>query len=153
MKILAIDPGPKESAWCYYDGSFLVAKKEPNEYVLDALRRGQWDPEAVSLAVEMIASYGMAVGEEVFTTCVWIGRYIQAWDAWQGQYTLVKRLEVKLHLCHDSRAKDANIRAALLDRFGAQGTKKAPGVTYGLSGDMWAALALAVTVADRKATP
>ncbi len=42
-----------------------------------------------------------------------------------------------------------NIRQALIDRFGPPGKKKAPGATYGLSGDMWSALAVAVTFTDK----
>ena len=41
----------------------------------------------------------------------------------------------------------ANIRQALLDLIGPQGTKKAPGPTYGVRSHEWAALAVAVTVA------
>ncbi len=43
---------------------------------------------------------------------------------------MLPRRAVKLELCADSRAKDANIRQALLDRFGgstAIGRKAAPG--------------------------
>lgn len=43
----------------------------------------------------------------------------------------IPRLKVKVHLCHDSRAKDANIRQAILDRFGGKavaiGSKRQPG--------------------------
>ena len=93
----------------------------------------------------MIACYGMAVGAEVFETCVWIGRYL---EKAQGDMSRIKRGEVKMHLCHSMKAKDSNIRQALIDRFGAPGTKKAPGLTFGLSGDMWAAFAVAVTYHD-----
>ncbi|HET6477318.1 MAG TPA: hypothetical protein VFH93_14740 [Thermoleophilia bacterium] len=44
--------------------------------------------------------------------------------------------------------KDANIRQALLDRFGgpaAVGRKAAPGPLYGIARDVWSALAIAVT--------
>ncbi len=65
---------------------------------------------------------------------------------------LLKRFDVKLHLCGNARAKDTNIRQALIDRFGgiegkskAVGTKKAPGPLYGCKSHMWAALAVAVT--------
>jgi hypothetical protein len=57
---------------------------------------------------------------------------------------------VKLHLCHYSRAKEGNIRQALIDRFGGQAVLKsaAPGPPYGISGDVWAALALGMTWVD-----
>ncbi|MBV8782506.1 MAG: hypothetical protein JO353_14005, partial [Phycisphaerae bacterium] len=55
------------------------------------------------------------------------------------------------------RAKDGNIRQALIDRFGptkerAIGKKKSPGPLYGMSGDCWSALAVAVTYADQRIT-
>ena len=55
-------------------------------------------------------------------------------------------------LCKNNRAKDKNIRQALIDRFGpgkaAIGTKKAPGPLYGLKSHLWSALAVAVVAAD-----
>jgi len=65
---------------------------------------------------------------------------------------MLPRRAVKLALCGDSRAKDANIRQALIDRFGgsaAIGRKTAPGPLYGISRDVWSALAIAVTFALR----
>jgi len=62
-------------------------------------------------------------------------------------------MAVKMHLCGQARAKDANIRQALIDRFGgaaAIGRKAAPGPLYGISGDVWQALGLAVTWWDRR---
>jgi hypothetical protein len=51
---------------------------------------------------------------------------------------------VKLHLCNSPRAKDGNVRQALIDRVGPQGTKKGQGPTYGIKSHEWAALAVAV---------
>lgn len=151
--IFAIDPGTTDSAWVEFDAKsrrILAFAKAPNQSVLNQLER-RWaicdgdQPRNRLLAVEMIASYGMPVGREVFETCVWIGRYVQAWDA---DYRMIYRRDVKLHLCGSPRAKDGNIRQALLDQIGPQGTKKAPGPTYGVSKDVWAALAVAVYCAD-----
>jgi hypothetical protein len=153
--ILAIDPGPTESAFVFFDRTpnpFGSAWKEerfgkhPNGYVLDMLKtKGKYGQHDDRLAIEMIASYGMPVGREVFETCVWIGRFVEAWDR---PYEFVYRKDVKLHLCGQARAKDANIRQALIDRFGPIGTKKQPGVLYGVKSDIWSALAVAVTYAD-----
>jgi hypothetical protein len=99
------------------------------------------------VAIEMIASYGMAVGADVFRTCVWIGRFQQING---GCARLIPRMDVKMHLCHNSRAKDANIRRALIDKLGPPGTKKAQGPTYGVKSHAWAALAVAVTAAETK---
>ncbi len=151
MKILAIDPGCTESAWIVSDdaGAIVEFAKEPNATLLARLRVAQQDVN--HLACEMIASYGMAVGKEVFETCVWIGRFIEAWgnQPGGGQHTLVYRREVKLHLCGSMKAKDSNIRQALIDRYGEPGTKANQGATYGISKDVWSALAVATTFHDK----
>jgi len=139
--VIAIDPGPTESAIVAYDGQrIMYAKHLPNEEMLAHLMIAKYNVD--HLAIEMIASYGMAVGESTFMTCVFIGRFMQQFGA--DRTKLIKRLEVKLHHCKDSRAKDTNIRAALIDRFGEPGSKKHPGLTYGISKHAWSALALAV---------
>jgi len=151
--ILAIDPGPTQSAWCYWEGENLPLRfgLAPNEDVLLMLRLApQTDtPDRWVLVIEQMCSYGMRVGREVFDTVYWSGRFHQAWG---GEVRLIPRLAVKLHICHDSRAKDANIRRALLDRFGPAGTKKAPGFLYGVKRDVWSALALAVTAYETPET-
>ena len=144
MKIFAIDPGPVESAFVIWDGSTILDKgKVPSERILPLLGIHERDCHIVC---EMVACMGMPVGAEVFETVIWIGRYL---EKLQGNMERIKRGEVKMHLCHSMRAKDSNIRQALIDRFGAPGKTASPGVTFGLSGDMWAAFAVAVTAYDK----
>lgn len=145
MNILAIDPGTTESGWVLLaDGHVCESGVLPNPQMLLRIRNALWDS---TLAIEMIASYGMAVGREVFETCVWIGRFQQAWHAPEA-VRLVYRRDVKMFLCGSPRAKDPNIRQALLDLLGPQGTKKAPGPTYGVKSHAWPALGVAATVAQ-----
>ena len=151
--IIAIDPGPEQSAMVIYGSAKIFHGIYPNKEVLERLSYGNSD--ITHLAIEMVACYGMAVGAEVFETCVWIGRFIQQWNK---PYTLVYRRDVKLHLCQSARAKDANIRQALLDRFGgsrdkAIGNKSNPGPLYGISSHLWSALAVAVTYEDTNRAP
>ncbi|WP_225984103.1 hypothetical protein [Epidermidibacterium keratini] len=130
----------------------LVFGKVPNEQ----LRRDLETRELVAdvIAIEMVASYGMPVGADVFETCVWIGRLCEA-AAREPQ--LVKRHGIKLHHCQSARAKDSNIVQALVDRFAkgepnkGKGTKASPGFFYGFAADVWQAFALAVYVADVRA--
>jgi hypothetical protein len=152
--VLAIDPGNEASAYVLFeDGKPDDFGKLPNSEILDMLpdwRDCVYSPiSGATVAIEMIASYGMPVGREVFETCVWIGRFIEAWSA---LHTLVYRKDVKLHLCGQARAKDGNVRQALIDRYGGKdkaiGTKKAPGPLKGVSADVWQALAVAVTWSD-----
>lgn len=148
MILFSVDPGNEESAWVRIDEVFgppeiIQFAKSRNRVVLDIMRAR---PSDAHLAIEMIASYGMPVGAEVFETCVWIGRFI---EAWAGPYTLVYRREVKMFLCGNNTAKDGNIRQALIDRYGGKkkaiGKKASPGPLYGISADVWSALAVAVT--------
>lgn len=150
-RILAIDPGPEFSAYVLYDGAQpLEFAKLDNAAMLS--RCFQNTSGKTALVIEQVAAMGMAVGAEVFETVFWSGRFAQAWA---GRWDRIKRHEVKMWLCGNMRAKDANIRQALLDRYGgkerAVGKKKTPGVLYGLSGDCWSALAIAVTYAESRA--
>ena len=152
MKVLAIDPGNRQSAWCMIDGETLKPLsfgKEENQVVLDAVQHLSYD----SIVIERVASYGMAVGRDVFETCEWVGRFTQAARV-PPDY--VYRQEEKLHICGDSRAKDTNIRRALIDRFAqhdlknGKGTKKNPDWFYGFSADVWQAYAVAVTYVETR---
>ena len=149
MFILAIDPGPIESAYVTWDGKRVGIKgKQDNAAVLSLVQHCYHD----RLVVEMVACYGMAVGKDVFETAYWIGRFCQAA---KKPYDRVYRKDVKMHLCHSMRAKDSNITKALVDRFTpmaknhGKGTKKAPGFFYGFKRDIWQAFALAVTWWDK----
>lgn len=157
-RLLAIDPGSTESAWCVIDTQTCRPQsfaKEPNADVLDVAEIG------MPVRIEMVASYGMAVGREVFETCVWIGRFIERHETYHGPSTpqLVYRRDIKLHHCGSARAKDSNVRQALVDRFApgqpnhGKGTKAEPGWFYGFHSDIWQAYALAVFAADLLGDP
>lgn len=150
MNIIGIDPGPEHSGIVIFDGKSVPFHAViSNDDVLTTLEAHCRARLKKLIAIEMIASYGMPAGRELFETCLWIGRMIQVAAINGTGWRTVYRMDVKQNLCHDSRAKDPNIRQALIDRFGKPGTKKAPGATYGLVGDEWAAMAVAVTVWDR----
>ena len=152
--ILAIDPGNEKSAFVLMNWEFrpLEFKKAGNDAILKRIPLLMDTYGNFTLAIEMVASYGMPVGREVFETCFWAGMFWQAADVIEKR--LIYRMDEKLCLCHDSRAKDANIRQALIDRFAygvpnkGKGTKKEPGWFYGFSADVWQAYAVGVTCAD-----
>lgn len=102
------------------------------------------------LVIEMIASYGMPVGKEVFETCVWIGRFVELARLQNIDVEYIYRKDEKMNICHSMKAKDSNIRQALIDRFGPVGTKKNPGWFYGFKADIWSAYAVGITYLDMK---
>jgi hypothetical protein len=142
MNIVAIDPGPEVSGVVILSSErkIISAQILANTKIVADLRIGTPCPFP-HLAIEMIASYGMPVGAEVFETCTWIGRFEEAYRQPAARYF---RKDIKLHLCGTNRAKDGNVRQALIDLLGPPGVKKAPGPTYGIKSHTWAALALAV---------
>jgi hypothetical protein len=106
-------------------------------------------------AIEMVACCGMPVGKEVFDTCVWIGKFSEGLKQVQGNESdYIYRKDEKINLCQSMKAKDCNIRQALIDRFAqhdfknGKGTKKQPDVFYGFKADIWAAMAVATTYYD-----
>jgi hypothetical protein len=146
--ILAIDPANELSAYCFINDKYepMSFDKLNNDELLMILRDRKYD----TLAIEMIASYGMAVGRTVFETCVWIGRFIQiAYDR-NIPVHFIYRKDVKMNLCQTMKAKDTNIRQALIDRFGEVGTKDNQGYFYGFKADLWSAYAVGITYMDNK---
>ena len=145
--VLSIDPGTSLSAYLVMeteDYKILDKGKVANDVLIGMVRTGYFD----MLAIEGFQSFGMPVGKEVFDTAYYIGRLMQIAEDLGSKVRMVYRSEVKLHHCLTPRAKDANIRQAMLDRFGVQGTKKNPGPLHGVTADIFSALAIAAYVAD-----
>ena len=148
MTLLAIDPGLEKSGMVVLEAGRVVASGLcENGDLLEIVKHGC---QASTLAIEMIDSYGMPVGKEVFRTLIWVGRFMQAWPR-PDEVRLIERRQIKLALCGTARAKDSNVRQALIDRLGPPGIKRAPGPTYGVTGHMWAALGVAVVAQERAA--
>lgn len=157
MIVLAIDPGPVQSAAVMWDGSKILplcvypeiiqSAILPNGTMLNYLKEKP-NPAHV-LVIEQIKSYGMAVSDSIFDTVFWTGRFVQAWEP--GKWVRVPRMDVKIHLCHQAKAKDANIAQALKDRFepGLLPKQRPKGLLRNLRKDLWAAFALAVTYLDK----
>ncbi len=162
--ILAIDPGTDKSGVIFWQDGIAsgdqAAEVVDNKELLQRIRNG--DYPSSHFAIEQIRSYGMAIGATTLDTVEWSGRLIEAWvsmkqdrfDAdlridFESRILRIPRLEIKVHLCGTAKAKDQNIRQALIDRLGPPGTKKNPGPTYGISSHMWSALAVAVTAHDK----
>ena len=140
--MIALDPGTTHTAFVQYDHGLIIDHGHlPNAEIRQILIGREY----TSVACEMIASYGMAVGASTFETCVWIGRFI---EVARTEVRLCYRKDIKMYLCGSMRAKDANIRQRLIDIFGPQGTKKQPGKTFGIKSHTWAALAVAVYAAE-----
>ena len=135
--ILAIDPGDRQSAYAFYSLQSDVVVTEAVDN--DVLRR--WlmvDHGFRVLAIESVANYGMAVGRNVLDTAFWAGRFVEAFVESIGRpYQQVLRKGrwgpgqddlgagcvhdgVLMTLCHSTRAKDSNVRQALIDLFGGQ---------------------------------
>jgi hypothetical protein len=152
MSIIALDPGTTQTGWCVLLGSKVVSSGiEPNTDVLARLRFGWPHIGRAQLAIEMIASYGMPVGREVFETCVWIGRFVQAWPD-PDAVRFVYRRDVKAHLCASQKAKDSHVWQAIVDLYGgdsvAVGRKASPGPLYGVKSHARSALGVALTARD-----
>lgn len=155
--IFAIDPGPERSSLVSVlvdqDDLPLVSGELEHE-VNDLVRQRLADVKRGDIvAIEMMRSTGLSAGSDQFETCRQVGRFEQLARQVGATVVLVTRDIVKLSICESRRAKDGDIRQAIINRFGpgkerAIGTKKCPGPLYGVHGHQWAALALALAVHD-----
>jgi hypothetical protein len=156
MRILGIDPGPKESGYVIWDGARAEAGTMENEALRHYLVKGH---RLTALAIERIRGYGQVAGNDTYETCEWIGRFdISAREAGIPIVKLIPRKDIKNHLCGNTTTNDTYIRQALIDKledlqyvkYNKKGNKDVikGGRLFGISGHGWAALAVAVTCAD-----
>lgn len=157
-RIFAIDPGNVQSAYVVINKANLKPIKVGlvvNEELRDIILGAEFY-DGDEFAIEMIQNLGMgAVGQTIFDTAFWVGRFFEGLTRRGLTGGLVYRMEEKRYICHNTQAKDTNIRQALVDRFAAgcsnngKGTVKCPGWFYGFHDDIWMAYAVAITYAER----
>lgn len=148
MAILCLDVGTTDSAYVLIDKDTykpLRFGKIDNNALLDIVHNEEYE----ELVYEEFQCYGMPIGQSTITSITWNGRYMQIALDRGKTVSRVYRKEEKINLCGTMKAKDSNIRQALIDRFGEVGTKKNQGFFYGFAKDMWAAMAVGVTYIDR----
>jgi hypothetical protein len=148
MNILAIDNGNISSAFVVWNGSEILNKGILlNHDLLEFLYTAKNYDVCV---IERIQSFGMPVGESIFESVHWAGRFHQAAESSGKQVVRIPRKDVKVNLCGSMRAKDGNIRQAIIDRLepGATPRKKLQGALKGVHADEWSALALSLTYED-----
>jgi len=145
MRILSLDVGTTESAYALMDYSLenplIKFGKIPNEKIDLELCLDRYD----IMVYEEFASYGMPIGQSTMKSIWWNGWYCNTADMAGKPYAPVLRKDVKMHLCGTMKAKDCNIRQALIDKYGEPGKKACPGILYGVSKDVWSAIAINVT--------
>ena len=157
--IVGIDPGNKESAYCIVNDRMKpiwFGKLENHKMFAQMVADLQYlrPIDEVEFAIEHIQCFGMPVGSEVLETCEWIGELKYRLRAYPK--TKIFRTDEKMCICHSTRANDATIRQALVDRYApgepnyGKGTKDKPGWFYGFRADIWQAFAVAVTCHDMK---
>lgn len=155
--ILAIDPAPTNSAYCFIsfkdnEISFLEKNKTDNDTILNIVKTTDYD----TLVIEGMQNLGRVVGGSIFETCYWIGRFMEGsrYNIRNVDWHIIKRSEEKMNLCKTTRCKDKDIRQALIQRFAVfdskngKGTKANQDIFYGVSADVWSAIAIGVTYID-----
>ena len=115
--ILAIDPGTTKSGWVFMEnGNPIDYGWFDNEKIFTLLKMYQ-----CVVVIEQVSHYGtgMPVGKDVFQTVQYIGEFKAiAEQVCSLEVVLIKRSEVKIHLCNSARANDSTVRQAIIDKYG-----------------------------------
>jgi Holliday junction resolvasome RuvABC endonuclease subunit len=151
MRLLAIDPGNIESGYVIIDTepkySHLKFKilEHGNVENLKLLNIIESNKYSLDLGlIEMIQSYGQAVGETIFNTCRWIGKFeLRMIDSGIKNALIFRKSILAHHLNSVSiKSPDSAIRKRLLEVF--------PKESKGITSHSWQALALGVMYLESK---
>ena len=153
MNTIAVDPGTEQSAIVVWNGKQVldawIAKNDLMLSRIKTLMPAFPGHSKKYFVIEQVRCYGMTMGADMIDTVFWSGRFAEAWGR---EFVLMPRMDVKMHLCHTSRAKPKNTRQAMIDRFGKPPTKKTPNEIYNgfkIATHLWSAWELAVTFYDK----
>jgi hypothetical protein len=142
---LGIDPGPTCSAYCLLDEKQILAKgKVLNEELEKLIDNGFFD-DVDSVAIEINSPY-VEGNKLLFETSEQIGVLRKSLKMRWGNEDKIHRVFRKTVVAYwtgSARNGDKHVRAAMIYEFGQPGSKKDPGVTYGIVKDIWSALAIA----------
>ena len=111
---IGLDPGTTKTGWVVFDPKeerVLHAGHEPNEFVISLLECGGLGDKVI---MECFAAQGMPLGESSIETVRWEGRFM---ERARTEVCRISRREIKLLICNSSRAKDSNVRQALVDLY------------------------------------
>lgn len=147
MYLLAIDPGPKVSGWCrWVDDRPSGCGVNDNLALRDVLLGESLVRDLMpALLLEGVELYGRGNFQELISTSVETGRFI---EAFKGEHRIMTRRAVKQELCGKaSGVNDRDVRQAILAEFGPVPTKKKPNPKWNgckPTSHAWAAVALAM---------
>jgi hypothetical protein len=154
--VLCIDPDPNGGTWVELRDNGEVLYHERNATV-ESLARLMLAREFN--VIEDVQAMGMPVGRSIFETVKNIG-YLKAYAAvYKTNFDdTLTRPAIKTALCGSARAKDGNVRQAIIDLYPATGggktpqigTKAQPGPLYGIAADEWAARALGLVFLSKQ---
>ena len=158
MDILAIDPGTKQSGIVLLRSCGKVEGAVWENGPLLRYLKGvlsppfpQADPAFTMLVVEEFRSYGQKIGASCIDTIFMAGRFAEGWP---GDFDLMPRKDVLKTLCGTTRAKDKDVRAECLARYGGQdvaiGKKACAGPLFGITSHAWQALGLALAYKETR---
>lgn len=154
---MAIDAGSAESAYMTFSAGKIVREagcgprtmpgfgKIENSLIHTIISEFAIHRVIDTVVFEFPYPRGMPTSYEEFVMVEWVGRFRRTAEYQGLKVCKVWRHREKSCVCGNGRATDSNIRTALIDLYGAPGTRKAPGNTFGITADVWQALAVAHT--------
>lgn len=148
--VFAIDAGNKDSGYAILESKSSLLRIEgvptfgkiSNGELLLVISR--WIGE-VDFAIEFPYPKNSVVPYEVFEMAAWVGRMEQVIIQSGEKSARIFRHREKSVMCRSGSATDAQIRAAVIDLMGGKGTPSNPGPTFGVTADVWQAIAVGIT--------
>lgn len=148
--VFAIDAGDTLSGFAILEHKSKLLRipgmktfgKVPNEEILELIK--MWHGRC-DFAIEFPYPKNNTVPFEVFAMTAWVGRMEQVILDLGSTSTRIFRHRQKSVMCRSGAATDAMIRASVIDLLGGKGTKSNPGPTFGVTADVWQAIAVGIT--------